>query len=89
MIKYRPHKGLLTDSMAEMQPFNDIAEMFKYISEYWHGAISPTDIVISESYGMDERIGWNSWRYVCTTRIGNEKYDTPQCIGMCDLGENN
>ena len=88
MIKYRPHKGLLTDSMTEMQSFNDIAEMLKWISEYWHNIISPSNIVISESYGIDERIGWNSWRYVCTTRISNEKYDTPQCIGMCDLGEN-
>lgn len=29
------------------------------------------------------RINWKETRYVCTKRFGGDKYDTPQCIGMC------
>ena len=87
MIKYRPHKGGLDESMHELQNFTDISDMLWFIERYTQGAVGVDDIVISESYGNDDRIGWKSWRYVCTVMYGNKKYDTPQCIGMCDLGE--
>ena len=87
MIKYRPHKGSLSDAMSEMQKFNYVSDMLWFIERYTQGAVSVGDVVISESYGEDNRIGWKSWRYVCTVRWGSIKYDVPQCIGMCDLGE--
>lgn len=87
MIKYRPHRGSLDEAMKEMKTFKNIANMLKHIEKESDGAVSSSDIIISESFGKDERIYWNSWRYVLTKRYGNEKYDTPQAIGMCDLGE--
>lgn len=87
MIKYRPHRGSLDRAMEEMELFDDITEMLRYIADQHRNAFEPEDIVISESYGTDERINWNSWRYVCVRCYANEKYDVPQCIGMCDFGE--
>lgn len=87
MIKYRPHRGGLYESMKECKEFADVANMLKYIANNSDGAINESDIVIGESQGSDERIGWKSWRYVCTVRFRGSQYDTPQCIGMCDLGE--
>ena len=86
-IKYRPHRNSLDNAMKEMKTFRDIADMLRYIEKETRGCVSVSDIVISQSYGEDERIGWTSWRYVLTTRYGNDRYDTPQVIGMCDLGE--
>lgn len=87
MIKYRPHRGSFDKSLEEMKIFNDIGEMLCFISESNHHFFAPEDIVISESYGTDERIGWKSWRYVCTRFYNNKSIDPPLCIGMCDLGE--
>ena len=99
MIKYRPHRGSLDKALEEYQEFTDIADMLKYISKQWDGYLDIKDIVIGQSYGEDDRIGWKSWRHVCITKIkicyeydgskysDYKHYDTPQCIGMCDLGE--
>lgn len=87
MIKYRPHKGSLADAMAEYREFDSIAKMLKHIESQLNGYVSTSDIVIGEAHGKDERVGWNSWRYVCTVRFGDERYLIPQCIGTCDLGE--
>lgn len=87
MIKYRPHRGSLDKAMEEMMTFEDIADMLHYIAEEHNHHFAPEDIVISESYGIDERIGWNSWRYVCTRFYRGEDLDNPHCIGMCDFGE--
>lgn len=87
MIKYRPHRGGLDEAMKECKEFSDIAEMLKHIEISQNGYIDRRDIVIDKSYGEDERIGWKSWRYVCVTKTKDKKYDTPICIGMCDLGE--
>jgi hypothetical protein len=87
MIKYRPHRGSIDKAMEEMKTFDDIADMLDYISEQHHRCFAPDDIVISESYGEDKRIGWNSWRYVCTRYYRGEDLKHPQCIGMCDFGE--
>ena len=95
MIKYRPHKGNLADAMKEYREFNTVEEMKKFIVDDWNNqwghVMDVEDIEIGESLGSDERIGWESIRYVCTKRMGDEDYiklyDCPQCIGMCDIGE--
>ena len=99
MIKYRPHKGSLEESMKEYKEFDGVVDMLKYIADEWHGFIDIKDIVITNSDGLDDRIGWKSSRYVCIARIllvfeyegaihkQYKHYDKPQCIGMCDLGE--
>lgn len=85
VIKYRPHRGMLDDSMAEMQTFDSIQEMFVYIAQHSYGLISVDDLSISENHGKDSRIDWAETRYVCTARMGSEIFSTPQCIGMCSF----
>lgn len=87
MIKYRPHRGGLDESMELSRNFEDIADMLNYIEKESDGAVKASDIVIKDSCGADDRIGWKSSRYVCTIQYGDEKYPIPQCIGTCDLGE--
>lgn len=98
MIIYRPHRGLLTDAMAEAKEFETEEEMKRYIYEY-HKAyfldlgypdapFEIEDIVIDkENPHEDNRIGWNDTMHICVKRYGNEnyikQYGTPQCIGMC------
>lgn len=85
MIKYRPHKGLLTDAMAEMKTFNTLDEMFEHIVQDWYGYLTAEDLSVTDNLGNDKRIDWEETRYVCTRRIGSEMYETPQCIGMCSI----
>ena len=95
MIKYRPHRGTLDKSMKEYREFDTVDDMKEFIADDWNSKwghlIDEEDIVIGESLGSDERIGWKSTRYVCTKRMGDEDYielyGVPQCIGMCDIGE--
>lgn len=87
MIKYRPQKGSLEDSIAEMKVFSSKEEMFASIVNDWSGFISYDDLSITKDFGRDSRINWKETRYVCTRRIGNAVYDTPQCIGMCSIEE--
>ena len=82
-IKYRPHRGFLEDSMKEEKRFNSIEEMFSYISKSSDGMMCVDDLSISNESFIDDRINWKETRYVCTKRFGGDKYDTPQCIGMC------
>lgn len=92
MIKYRPHKGGLHESMAEAREFRSVDEMKDYIYDQWNGGLekeffSREDIVIGEPMGNDDRISWKNVRHICVKRFGNEdymeKYGTPQCIAWC------
>jgi hypothetical protein len=89
VIKYRPHRGLLAESMAEMKTFNTLDEMKSYIISQWDyfpdrgHCFEPDDIVIHELHIDDDRIGWKNVCYVCVKRLFNEIYDNPQCVGMC------
>lgn len=98
MIIYRPHRGGLTEAMAEAKEFETEEEMKQYIYEqhkayfldlgYPNAPFGIDDIVIDkENPHEDNRIGWLDTMYVCVKRYGDEdyikKYGTPQCIGMC------
>ena len=91
MVKYRPHKGSLKEVMNFYIEFDSKETMIDFICKDYDYMFNPSDVVISDSQGEDERIGWKSWRYVCIKRYGDDdfiaKYGVPQCIGMCDLGE--
>lgn len=86
-IKFRFHRGSLEESMKTYKEFNSVSEMFEHIESEWSDTLTTDDLVIGDSLGKDDRIGWKSYRYVGTKRIGNTVYSCPQCIGMCDLGE--
>lgn len=61
--------------------------MKSYIVGDYNGYISAEDIVIDDKIVNDYRNRWKDTRYVCIKRSGNEdyieKYNCPQCIGMC------
>lgn len=56
MIKYRPHRGLLANSMAEIKTFNSIDLMFSYVAEELSEYLCKEDLSISENFGKDYRI---------------------------------
>lgn len=90
MIKYRPHRGLLEDTMKEARNFNTVNEMCEHIVSDWNNnsvgeLFSKEDIVIGEDEGKDSRIDWKETRYICVKRMGKEIYEIPQCIGMCSI----
>lgn len=85
MIKYRPHRGLLDDAMAEMKTFNTLDEMFEYIVQDCYGYLCKEDLSVSEDFGKDSRIDWKETRHVCTSRFGAAVYNVPICIGMCSI----
>lgn len=87
MIKYRPHKGGLSEAMEHYKEFNTIDEMKQHIVDYFDGMVKYEDIIIGEIIGEDDRIGWKACRHVCTKAFGSEKYPIPQCIAWCDLGD--
>ena len=92
MIKFRPHKGGLAESLALAKEFNTVDDMYSYIeveekeildwcSENRNSIvdkqISEQRIYIDSQARFDDRCGWNT-RYVSS--YGNY-------IGMCDLGD--
>lgn len=90
MVKYRPHKGSIGESMGETIEFSNIEEMFAYIADEWaswsgKNVFEIGDLSLSENLGKDERVNWKETRHVCTKRIGEEIYPTPQCIGICSI----
>ena len=48
MIKYRPQRGSLEESVEEMQVFNSKEEMFASIVNDWSGFISYDDLSITK-----------------------------------------
>ena len=85
MIKYRPHRRTLDESMEEERIFETKEQMFKYVTSCWDGILTEEDLSISDNLGKDNRIDWHETRYVCTKRFGDTEYDVPQCVGMCSI----
>lgn len=95
MIKFRPHRGGLAESLAETKVFNTIEEMEDYIRsndklgviDYFskhRNSLMPEDIrdkeiSIDKEVHFDKRCNWYTQHVLC---YGN-------CIGMCDLSDNN
>lgn len=90
MVKYRPHKGSLGEAMEQTTEFSSVEEMFIEIVKEWADWSGKTvfeigDLSLGENLRKDERIDWKETRHVCTKRIGEEIYPTPQCIGICSI----
>lgn len=80
MIKYRPHRSTLDESMKGLKVFKTKEEMLEFVKTDWKQYTdAPFTISIDEhDYGEDDRIGWKHWHYVLMDNC---------CIGMCDLGD--
>lgn len=88
MIKYRPHRGMLSESMKDEMEFDTMDQMYDYLSEYWNywdKIFEREDLSVTKDFGRDKRINWKELRYVCTKRFGKDRYDIPQCIGYCSI----
>ena len=88
MIKYRPHRGMLSESMKDEMEFDNIDQLYDYLLEYWNYLdknFEREDLSITKDFGRDDRINWKELRYVCTKRYGGNIYDIPKCIGCCSI----
>lgn len=65
-IYYKPHHGLLVESMSELKTFDSVEHMISWIIKDWNSmalslkniqTVSIEDITI-DNYSADERIGW-------------------------------
>lgn len=66
IIKYRPHRQLLADSMAEVSEVTSLDELVRRMCDpikHWYPAdkLPTVHNVKVEPYGFDERIGWNTY----------------------------
>lgn len=84
MVKYRPHKSTLDESMKYLKLFKTQEEMIQWITNDWklsfvnHVESEEFTVTIDgKDYGKDERIGWEHWHYVLLNNA---------IVGMCDLG---
>lgn len=89
MVKYRPQRGSLSESVKNQREFNNLDEMCDHVLSIWNKSdmrlIGKDDMEISKDFGPDERVGWKETRYICIKRMGDQKYDPPQCIGYCSI----
>ena len=88
MIKYRPQKSTLEESLNQAREFDTLDEMYDYIVSEWNEQgelFSKEDLCVSDSSEKDCRTDWKETRYVCVKRMGNQVYATPQCIGICSI----
>lgn len=65
MFLFRPHKGLLSESMAEVVGLNDKAELVLHIKYLWgkftdHGLIINSATIKVSKYVFDDRIDWDT-----------------------------
>ena len=67
-IYYKPHHGLLVESMSELKTFDSVEDMISWVVKDWNSmalslknvqTVSIQDITI-DNYGADERIGWKN-----------------------------
>ena len=92
MIKYRPNRSSLAESIAEIKEFNSVDELKSYVIADWHRNFpmkffTSDDIIIGDVQGNDGRFGWKNVRQVSVKRIGSEDYikmyGCPYCLGWC------
>jgi hypothetical protein len=61
-VKYRPHKRLLADAMAEVIELPDRAALVKHLANdlaHWGTTVGDDDVKVAP-YGHDDRIGWDT-----------------------------
>ena len=88
MIRYRPVRELLIESIRDCRIFSSTDQMIAYIVHHSNSVngyrvLDESDVVISNESVNDKRIGWKDTHYVCVKRYGDQKYRVPQCIGYC------
>ena len=88
-ILYRPHRGQLSEAMAELKEFKSVKAMLDYVvkkwNEIWGKDIFDINDLFIKYYGYDERIDWETY-VVCVGKMQNENFLEkglhPQAIGF-------
>ena len=65
VVIFRPHIGMLEESMKRKKEFSSLLYLFKHLCEEYNGAFDVNDIYVT-FYGNDDRIGWET--YMVLTR---------------------
>lgn len=84
MIKYRPHRGTLEDSMNEAKEFNSLDEMYEYIVKNNEFIFNTSSLFVGDEIIYDKRNTWNT-RYVMCKNYAGKELKNPICIGMCSI----
>lgn len=88
MIKYRPQKSTLKESLAAAMEFDALDEMYAYIvTELGEDGLlfSKNDICIENHTLEDNRCDWKESRSICVNRMGGQTFEPPRCIGFCSI----
>lgn len=92
MIRFRPRRHTLTLSLKDELIFESMDDMILFVFDRWRRIVSfmgsndpfrIDEILISEIQGDDPRIGYKNVRRVCVSRMADESFKTPCCIGFC------
>jgi len=59
-MKYRDHRGSLSDSMETVQEFDTFEDLKEYLEYKWRQMYYVVEQVKIEPYGFDERIDWDT-----------------------------
>lgn len=79
-MKYRDHKGSLSDSMDTVIDVNSPSEIISHLNKFYNQFGKEVDDIKFEYCGFDDRIGWDTY-YVSARLKGSEEY---RINGMTD-----
>lgn len=88
-MKYRPHRGQLSDSMDEMVELKDRAALVEHLRAdlaKWGVVITDADVKV-EPYGRDDRVHWDT--HIVTIRnkpIGDIKTKDGKPVLFFNMG---
>lgn len=79
-IKYRDHKGSLSDSMETVQEVSSLTQIIAYINKVWAICRYEVEELKFSHQGIDNRIGWDTY-YVLVKFKGQADFTV---VGMSD-----
>lgn len=79
-MKYRDHRGSLSDSLDTTQEFFSLEEIKKHLNTFYNQFGKEVEEIKFEYVGMDKRIGWDTY-YVLNRLKGEETFTI---AGMSD-----
>lgn len=76
-IRYRPHRGMLSDALEETIYIERKEELFNHIRKAWgiweiEGKYIYIESIWIEYHGYDKRIDWDTWMVLAKCTDGQE-----------------
>lgn len=79
-MKYRDHKGSLSDSLETTIEVNSIQEIIDHLNSYYNQFGKEVEEIKFDYSGFDDRVGWDTY-YVLHRLKGEENFTV---AGMSD-----